>query len=183
VSATATVDGGVPLGAAAEEVKAVRQEAQQPEPEGRAGLGLAEYVIVALVALTVSVCVFTAGFFIFVKSAPQKLGVIDLPSIVELEEMSLTLSMMGTSVTDEDRAKAFERVKGFGGRLEAAIETARQECGCILLTRNAMVGQSAMDQTQRVKDLLGVGKLNAAELREKISKGIQALPDGPLPRK
>ncbi len=149
----------------------------------RAAFGVTEYAIVALVALTVSVCVFAAGWLLLGKAGNQKVGVIDLPSIVEIEEMSLTLSMMSPTVTDDDRAKAFERVKGFGPRLEAAIEQARQECGCILLTRNAMVGQSAMDQTHRVKELLGVASVNAAELREKISKGVQAMPDGPGPRK
>jgi hypothetical protein len=156
---------------------------QEAQGSVRAAFGLTEYALIALVALTVSVCVFAAGWFLVGKSGQQKVGVIDLPSIVEIEEMSLTLSMMNPTVTDDDRAKAFERVKGFGPRLEAAIEQARQECGCVLLTRNAMVGQSAMDQTNRVKELLGVASVNAAELREKISKGVQALPDSPGPRK
>ena len=150
---------------------------------GRAGFGLAEYAIVALVALTVSVCVFAGGWFMFARTAPQKLGVIDLPSIVEIEEMSLTLSMMGESVTDDDRARAFMRVKGFGKRLETAIEQARQDCGCVLLTRNAMVGETGLDQTQRVKELLGMASVSAADLREKITKGVQAIPDGSRPGK
>lgn len=176
--------------AVAAEAAAVQPDAEEVKETiaeqrglGRVGFGVAEYAIVALVALTVSVCVFAGGWFLLGRTLPQKLGVIDLPSIVEIEEMSLTLSMMGASVTDDDRAKAFTRVKGFGQRLEAAIDQARQECGCVLLTRNAMVGQTGMDQTQRVKELLGMGNLNAAELREKITKGVQAIPDGSRPGK
>lgn len=171
---------GLSAGGADEVMDALADDASEVV---RPAFGLTDYVLVGLVALSVSVCVFAAGWFFIVSSAQSKVGVLDLPAIVELEEMSLTLSMMNASVTDDDREKAFNRVKGFGPRLEVAIEQARQECGCILLTRNAMVGQSEFDQTQRVKELLGLGGLNAAELRERISRGIQAMPDGPTNRK
>lgn len=141
-------------------------------------LGWFEYTMVAVVALVVSAAVFTAGWFLFAKPAAVKVGVIDLPGIVEIEELSLTASMMGSQVTDADRANAFERVKSFGPKLEAAVDQAKKECGCILLTRNAMVGQSNFDQTARVKEILGMGGINAAELREKITKNVQAIPDG-----
>lgn len=148
------------------------------EAGGGYTLGWSEYAIVAVIALLVSAAVFTTGWFLLAKPAVIKVGVIDLPGIVEIEELSLTASMIGSQVTDADRANAFERLKAFGPKLEAAIEQAKSECGCILLTRNAMVGPSNVDQTARVKEILGMSAVSAAELREKITKNVQAIPDG-----
>lgn len=147
------------------------------ESDGGQGRGLTtiDFVLVALVALIVSTVVMFVGWY-FVGQK-QSFAVIDLPGIVEVEQLQFQANLMKDGVSDRDRAVEYERVKSFGTRLEAAIDQVRKNCNCIIFTRGAFVGQTK-DVTNDVKVALGSDKINVEELKARVQRDVQrSMPD------
>lgn len=148
------------------------------EGSGNGGtIGWQEYLIFSIIALVIAIVVAIGSWYFVGRQQVTKIGVVDLPQLMEIEELSLTLSMMNRGVTDDDRAAAFMRVRSFGEKLEKAVEQARVECGCLLITKNAYIGDSKLDQTARVKAILGYEGANVQELRNKVKSNVQGLAD------
>jgi len=140
-------------------------------------LGTMDFVLMGLVALIVSTVVMFAGWYFMGQK--QTFAVIDLPGIIEVEQLQFQVNLMKDGVTDRDRAAEYERVKSFGPRLESAIEQVRKNCNCIILSRGAFVGQTK-DVTGDVKLVLGTDKINVEELKAKVQREIQR--SMPLPQ-
>lgn len=168
VQASAPGAGGVDAGSPE---SAVESDGGQ----GRGGLTTIDFVLVALVALIVStVVMFTGWYFLGQK---QSFAVIDLPGIVEIEQLQFQANLMKDGVSDRDRAAEYERVKSFGTRLEAAIDQVRKSCNCMIFTRGAVVGQTK-DVTGEVKAALGSDKINVEELKARVQRDVQrSIPD------
>ena len=146
----------------------------QEESRSSRTLGNGDLAIVALISLTVSMLVAVAAWFLPVHK--QSFAVVDLPGIIEIEELTFTTTMMKANVNDNDRALAYETVKGFGPKLEAAIETVKRRCNCVLLTRGAYVGEAEKDLTAELKQALGMDGLDVAAMKAKIQQNVNELP-------
>lgn len=177
VSAEVDVPSGAQANAAAAGVVPAATQPGAEDSEGGQGrsLGALDFVLIALVALIVSTVVMFAGWYFLGQK--QTFAVIDLPGIVEVEQLQFQANLMKDGVTDRDRAVEYERVKSFGTRLEAAIDQVRKNCNCIILTRGAFVGQTK-DVTADVKAVLGSDKINVDELKARVQREVQrSLPD------
>jgi len=160
---------------------AVPNAAVVVEDAGSTGgtIGWQEYTIFSIIAVVIAVLVAIASWYFVGRQQTTKIGVVDLPQLMEIEELSLTLSMMNKGVSDDDRAAAFLRVKSFGDRLDKAVDQARTECGCLLLAKNAYIGDSKSDQTGRVKALLGYDGVNVQDLRSRVKSNVQGMAETP----
>jgi hypothetical protein len=88
-----------------------------------------------------------------------KLGVIDLAGIVAAKEQQFSALLTKPTVTDAERAQAFEQVKATGASIEQAVAQVRASCQCVLLTKGAVLSSDAelvVDYTGAVKQILGM---------------------------
>jgi hypothetical protein len=129
------------------------------------------------VAGALVVCALAFALWLVFQPKQPKLGSIDLAGIVELEELALTARMMQPGLSDADRAQARDRVQTFGSALEQAIETVRNQCGCVLLAQQALVGRLDADYTAAVKEMVGLGKVDREALTSSLRQGARAVPD------
>ena len=71
----------------------------------------------------------------------------------------LSLAMVvKRDTSDTERAMAIQRVAAFGGEVSKLIESLPEECGCLVLTRGAVLGSGAqlIDLTPDVRRRLGL---------------------------
>lgn len=94
-----------------------------------------------------------------------KIAVVDLAGIVELEQLRMSAVVMKKDSTDAERMQVMERLQTFGKDLEQAMETVRSDCGCVMLTSNAVVGSGVTDLTEAVKTKMGLQGLNLEAMR------------------
>ena len=61
-------------------------------------------------------------------------------------------------IGDTERAMAIQRASAFGGEVSKLIDTLPEECGCLVLTRGAVLGTGAnlIDLTPDVRRRLGL---------------------------
>ena len=158
----------------AHELPSKQQQDSTDESRSSLNLGTGDLALIALISLTMSVVVAIAAWFLPVHK--QSFAVVDLPGIIEIEELTFTTTMMKANVNDNDRAQAYETVKGFGPKLEAAIESVKKKCNCVLLTRGAYVGDADKDLTVELKQALGMDSLDVAAMKAKIQQNVNELP-------
>jgi hypothetical protein len=101
-----------------------------------------------------------------------RIGVIDVSEIVQIEQLRKTAAVMKEGLSEEGKKAIFEDINGFGGRLEKAIDQARAECKCELVTRQSFIGVSEFDMTKSVKERLGMGNMDLASAK---ALGAQAM--------
>ncbi|MBK6616134.1 hypothetical protein [Ottowia sp.] len=144
--------------------------------EGGRALGAGDFALIALISLIVSVLVGFGGWLLLGQKS-QSFAVVDLPEIIEIEQLSFTVAAMKPDLTDSQRAAAYEEVKAFGPRLEQAIEQVKKKCGCVLLMRSAYVGRVDKDLTLEIKTALGMQNLDVKAMKEQVTRSVQGLPD------
>jgi hypothetical protein len=82
-------------------------------------------------------------------------GIVDVGEVYRLKEAEFTL-LLTMAVSDGDRDKAFAMARSFSQRLPLALEELPRECGCLVILKSALAGQ-----TPRTVDL-------TAQLRRKV---------------
>lgn len=80
----------------------------------------------------------------------QRVGVVDIASVVAAKEKEFTALASKPGVTDADRQKAFEMVKSFAADLGAVMKALPDECECLVLNSAAVVGGNTEDLTPQV---------------------------------
>ena len=105
---------------------------------------------------------------------PAPLAVMDLNEVMEIEQTRLTLMVSKKGTTDEDRMKAYTRVKGFGDELSKAIREIQQECKCTLLNRSAYIGDVPKDYTPELKTKLGMQGIDLEQLRQLTAESVRS---------
>lgn len=126
------------------------------------------------VALVMCVLVTALALWVYDKRRSQVFAVVDLPGIVELEQLRLTVTAVAPGLSDAARQGLLADAQAFGDRLSKEIETLRSQCGCVLLTTSAFVGEPPADYTATLKARLGLDKLNAETLRKQAQSRLEA---------
>lgn len=107
------------------------------------------------------------------KQTPP-LAVMDLNEVMEIEQTRLTLMVSKKGSTDEDRMKAYVKVKGFGDELSKAIREVQAECRCTLLNRSAYIGDVPKDYTPELKAKLGMEGIDLEQLKQLTAESVRS---------
>jgi len=85
-------------------------------------------------------------------------AVLDVGEIYRAKENQVANVLVKRDASEEDRAAALKRAAVFGLEVAALIETLRDECGCLILARGAVVGPATRlpDLTPEVRRRLGL---------------------------
>ena len=88
----------------------------------------------------------------------QKIATLDIAEIYRLKESEFSAILMKPGASEADRAQAIERARAFGAELAALTQSLPRECGCLVLTKAAVVGGDGNipDLTQEVKRRFGL---------------------------
>lgn len=146
---------------AAEVVAASRADVLKPALVG----GLAGTLGGALIAAIVLI----AG-----ANKQPPLAVMDLVEVSEIEQTRLTLMVSKKGTTDEDRLKAYAKLKSFGDELSKAIREVQAECKCTLLNRSAYIGDVPRDYTPELKAKLGMEGIDLEQLRQLTAETMRS---------
>ena len=125
-------------------------------------------------SLVVSLVIMALALWVYDKRRAQVFAVVDLPGIVELEQLRLTVSAVAPGLNEAGRQSLLADAQAFGDRLSKEIEALRSQCGCVLLTSTAFVGEPPADYTATLKSRLGLDKLNAEALRKQAQSRLEA---------
>ena len=127
-------------------------------------------MMVAGISLFVSLICVISAIFIYQQFflQKQKIGVVDLKSVLETAELVFTEQLSRPNVTDDDRKKAYEIVKDTGEKIQLAIEDIQASCDCVLMTKAAVIGGSANDYTLQVKQVLGLDTVDTKALQARV---------------
>jgi len=94
-------------------------------------------------------------------SAPARapaFAVLDVGEIYRAKENQVASVLVKRDASEEDRAAALKHAAMFGLEVAALIETLRDECGCLIIARGAVVGPATRlpDFTPEVRRRLGL---------------------------
>lgn len=84
----------------------------------------------------------------------------------------MTALMMRKETSEEERMRAMSRMKSFGNTLQAAISEVHTSCKCVIVTRNAVIGQAEMDVTEEVKGKLGLQGIDLDQARASAEQAV-----------
>lgn len=87
------------------------------------------------------------------RNLPPTVATVDLQRLVE-EEQKRTIDVLskGSSVSDEQRAAIEKLTVDFAKKLSANIDTLGVECKCVIVNKAALLGGTAIDYTDLVRD-------------------------------
>lgn len=129
-------------------------------------------VAAAVVGAATAVGVAMAGL------GQPKIATVDLAGLVEIEQMRMTSVVMNPDATEDDKMRAFTRMKGLGELLETSIADAAAKCNCVVLARNAVISNATVDLTQEVKVAMGIGDIDLDAARSAAQETMdKRIPD------
>lgn len=149
-------------------------EAQEGLAEAATGTERKGLIATALVAGAVSlvVALATVGGMTAAGVGKSKIATLDISGIVEIEQMRMTALMMRKETTEDERMRAMSRVKGFGASLSNAITELQASCKCVIVTRNAVIGQPDLDLTEAAKAKLGLEGIDIEQARASAEQAL-----------
>ena len=111
----------------------------------------------ALVSLFV-VAFGIAAYHHYVRSPADRIGVIDVTEVYRLKEKQFTDLVTKAGASEADKDKAMAQVEAFAKALPQALEELPQECGCLVLLRNAIAANTPamVDLTPALKRKVGL---------------------------
>ena len=115
------------------------------------------FAVNALVSLFV-VAVGIAAYHHYVRSPADRLGVIDVTEVYRLKEKEFTELVTKAGASEIDKDKAMAGAEAFARALPQALAGLPQECGCLVLLRNAIaaVTPGKVDLTPALKRKVGL---------------------------
>jgi hypothetical protein len=145
-------------------------QSDDQQRNSRGGSVLTTAAIAAGVSLVVALG--TAGGLMATGIGKSKVATLDLSGIVEIEQMRMTALMMRKDTTEDERMRAMSRAKTFGASLTNAIAELQASCKCVIVTRNAVIGQADLDLTEEAKAKLGIAGIDLEQARASAEQAI-----------
>jgi hypothetical protein len=87
-----------------------------------------------------------------------RFSVLDVGELYRAKENQVATMLVKRDATEADRAAALKHAAAFGVEVGVLIDTLRDECGCLILARGAVVGPSPQlpDLTPEFRRRLGL---------------------------
>lgn len=126
-------------------------------------------LVASLVTLVITACALLLYHANFVRTLPR-FGTVDVASVVGMSELVFAELIARPTATDVERTQAITMAQELGPKLEAALRDIERQCGCILLTKAAVVGSSIADHTPALKTAMGLDAVNEEALRMKMEQ-------------
>lgn len=128
-------------------------------------------------AVSLVVCVLVIAGYHLLMQSKTKTGMIDVAALLEANEVMFTERISRPNVTEADKEQAMEFARQTGPKIERAVFDIQQECKCLLLAKAAVVGDTAIDYTPRVKAAIGMESVDVAQLQERIRNRMKVSTD------
>jgi len=129
-------------------------ESAPPPASVRRGVGVLELALVSTVAAAAAVAAY--HFVVLPRQLPQ-LATVDLAALYREQETAFTGVVFQDNVTDEARQMAIGRAEAFARVLPGALEELSQDCGCTVLSSNAVAGRhGVIDLTAELRRRIGL---------------------------
>ncbi len=133
---------------------AAMPEAAPTAASVRRGVGVLELALVSTIAAAVAVAAY--HFVVLPRQLPQ-LATVDLAALYREQEAAFTGVVSQDNVTDEARQIAIGRAEAFARVLPGALEELSQDCGCTVLSSNAVAGRhGVIDLTAELRRRIGL---------------------------
>lgn len=87
------------------------------------------------------------------RMLPPPLATIDVSATLKQQQERTALAI-ASATSPDDRQRQVRRAEAFGIALDRAIAALRQECGCVLVLREAIVAGDVPDLTPRLNALI-----------------------------
>mgnify|MGYP003475869078 FL=1 len=109
-------------------------------------------VVPVLLSTLLTLLVLAPVAYVVNRKLPPSLATVDLQALVD-EEQKRTLDVIGKGgeLSDEQRAVAQQLTVDFARKLSSTVDALGQECGCVLITKAALLGGVAIDYTDQVR--------------------------------
>ena len=110
----------------------------------------------ALAIATSAVALFT--YHHALRPATMRFATLDVAELYHLKEAQIATVLVKRDATDEERLGHLKHAADFSHELSAILRSLPQECGCIVLTRGAVIGANSPlpDLTAEVRRRLGL---------------------------
>ena len=127
---------------------------------------ISAFVSIVTIALALSIY-----SYFFVKQT--KIGTLDIPAVLQTTELIFTTQLSKPGVTEAERQKAYADMKDIGSKIQTVIDDIQKSCDCILITKAAVVNESAVDYTNEMKAALSLDKIDVADLQRQMQSILQ----------
>ncbi|AJG22231.1 hypothetical protein [Cupriavidus basilensis] len=132
--------------------------------------------LVAAVLVSASLsALMVAGAAWWTRQHLPRMATVDLQAVLDAKRASFAERITRPNVTDRDRDAALAETSDVGTQMSAALKALQAECGCILLTRAAVIGAYAdvEDLTPLLMARLGMSGQAAADANSKLDERMQ----------
>lgn len=113
-----------------------------------------EHVGIVLFAVLVTLLALAPVAFMAYRAIPPRVATVDLQRLIE-DDQKRTIELLGKSngvIGDDQRATLQRMSEEFARRLSAAVEHLGAECRCVLVNKAALLGGTATDYTDHVRE-------------------------------
>ncbi|MGO4158723.1 hypothetical protein [Cupriavidus sp. YAF13] len=142
----------------------------------------ASRLLVAAILVSASLsALMVAGATWWARQHQPRMATVDLQAVLDAKRASFAERITRPNMTDRDREAALAETSGVGTQMSAALRALQAECGCILLTRAAVIGAYAEveDMTPVLMARLGMSAQAVANARTKLEERMQTREGAP----
>lgn len=92
------------------------------------------------------------------RAVQPRFAVVDVPQLYRLKEAQVAAILVDKSLSDSHRSATIQSVGGFGTEVARLMESLPGQCGCLVFSRGAVVGQPdiLLDLTPTARERLGL---------------------------
>ena len=110
---------------------------------------------IALVATVLTLLALAPVAYVAYRHQPPQIVTVDLQKLLE-EQQQKTIDLLkkGGGLSDEQRLAAEKLTIDFAKALSVAVDTLGQDCRCVIVNKAAILGGTALDYTELVREKL-----------------------------
>jgi hypothetical protein len=136
------------------------------ENEGNAWVS--ELIRLACAVLVAVIGLVSYHYLVHERSKPR-FAVVDISQVLQLKELQVMVSVGQPGGVEKAGGDVFEEISKFATSIETAISAIKEECGCMLLVKAAVIKpEGAQDLTPLLKQRLGLANVDEASLLQQI---------------
>lgn len=113
------------------------------------------YLVQAVVSTFLTLCVLAPVAYVMSRNWPLPTATVDLQALVEENQQRVIKVLGAPDEASEAKQQVAEAMTvAFAKKLSASVEALAQDCGCVLINRAALLGGSAIDYTDQLRERL-----------------------------